>query len=87
MVDVVCIGSATVDNFVSMDEKFSEFKKGVKILATSYEIHSGGGATNAAAALSKLGLKIGVITKNKLRYFNDAKLIDLNLKGFDHFVE
>ena len=63
MVEVVCIGSATVDNFVSMNEKFSEFKKGVKILATSYEIHSGGGATNAAAALSKLGLKVGVITK------------------------
>ena len=29
--------------------------------------------------------KIGVITKNKLRYFDDDKQVNLSLKGFDHF--
>ena len=29
--------------------------------------------------------RIGVITKNKLRYFDNDKLINLSLKGFDHF--
>ena len=29
--------------------------------------------------------KIGVITKSKLRYFDNDKQVDLTLKGFDHF--
>jgi thiamine-monophosphate kinase len=29
--------------------------------------------------------KIGVITKNQLRYFDKDKLVNLSLKGFDHF--
>ena len=29
--------------------------------------------------------KIGVITKNQLRYFDNDKLVNLSLKGFDHF--
>ena len=29
--------------------------------------------------------KIGVITKSKLRYFDNDKLVNLSLKGFDHF--
>ena len=29
--------------------------------------------------------KIGIITKNKLRYFDDDRQVNLSLKGFDHF--
>ena len=29
--------------------------------------------------------KIGIITKNKLRYFDDDKQVNLSLTGFDHF--
>ncbi len=61
--EVVCIGSSTVDNFVSMQGSFSTIKRGVKILASDYMRHSGGGASNVAAALSKQGFKVGLITK------------------------
>ena len=31
--------------------------------------------------------KIGLITRNKLRYFDNNKKVDICLKGFDHFSE
>lgn len=80
MLDVVCVGSATVDNFVSMKGSFSKLKSGAKILAYEYEVHSGGGATNAAAALSSLGLKTGIICK--VGDDHDGDLILNELKKF-----
>lgn len=61
--EVLCIGSATVDTFLTVDSSFSSIHLGDKVLVKSIEMHSGGGATNAAAALRKLGLNTKVLTK------------------------
>ena len=61
--NVLCIGSATVDNFLVIGQPLSSVKIGDKILVNSSEIHSGGGATNSAAALAKMGLKVKMLTK------------------------
>ncbi|MEK6939196.1 MAG: carbohydrate kinase family protein [Nanoarchaeota archaeon] len=61
--DVLCIGSATVDTFLTIDQPFSSLKLGDKILVKSVNKRSGGGATNSAAALAKLGLKVKTATK------------------------
>ena len=61
--NVLCVGSATVDNFLTIDLPLSKIKIGDKVLVNSVETHSGGGATNSAAALTKLGLKVKVLAK------------------------
>ena len=61
--DVLCIGSATVDQFLTVKNSLKSIRLGDKILVSSREIHSGGGAANSAAALSKLGLKTKVLIK------------------------
>ena len=61
--DVLCIGSAAIDNFLIANQDLSRLKLGDKVLVVHQETHSGGGGTNAAAALSKLGLKVKLLTK------------------------
>ena len=61
--DVLCIGSAVVDHFLVMQEKFQEVKVGDKILIKDIEVHSGGGATNVAAGISRLGLRASILAK------------------------
>ncbi|HLC90893.1 MAG TPA: carbohydrate kinase family protein [Candidatus Nanoarchaeia archaeon] len=61
--DVLCIGSATVDRFFTITQPLQSVEIGDKILAKSLEIYTGGGATNSAVALAKLGLKVKVLTK------------------------
>lgn len=61
--DVLCIGSATMDHFLTIERPFSSFAPGGKILVKNWEQHSGGGGTNSAVALSRLGLKVKVLTK------------------------
>lgn len=61
--DVLCVGSATVDTFLSIEQPFSTLKLGDKVLVKSVNKSSGGGATNSAAALAKLGLKVKTATK------------------------
>ncbi|PIZ51154.1 hypothetical protein COY27_04600, partial [Candidatus Woesearchaeota archaeon CG_4_10_14_0_2_um_filter_33_13] len=61
--DVLCIGSAVVDHFLTIQERMEDVRLGDKILVKHVEVHSGGGATNSAAALSKLGLKVKMLTK------------------------
>ena len=60
---ILCVGSATLDQFLTIEQPLSKIKLGDKVLVKSLETHSGGGATNSAAALSKLGLKVKVLTK------------------------
>ncbi|MEK6899717.1 MAG: carbohydrate kinase family protein [Nanoarchaeota archaeon] len=78
--DVLCIGSATIDAFLSIDQRFSSLHMGDKILVTSLEKHTGGGATNSAAALSELGLKVKTLTK--LSHDHDADFIRKELKRY-----
>src|SRR5437870_53989 len=76
MYDAITVGSATVDVFART--KFSElikiidpkgetdllaFPSGSKILIDQLEFTTGGGGTNTAVALSRLGHKIGFIGK------------------------
>lgn len=63
MVDIITIGSATVDYFGSFDSKFRKVKSGDKVLLTDLEIHTGGGGTNSAVALSRLGFKVAYLGK------------------------
>lgn len=78
--DVLTIGSATVDHFLTIEQSFSSINPGDKILVTRQETHSGGGATNAAAALAKLGLKVKTLTK--LGNDHDAEFILRELKQY-----
>jgi sugar/nucleoside kinase (ribokinase family) len=71
--DVLCIGSATVDHFITTEQPLASLRLGDKVLIKSKEMHSGGGATNSAAALSKLGLKVKMLTK--LGHDHDAEFI------------
>ena len=76
MYDVITVGSATVDVFAKTH--FSElikiidpkgetdllaFPSGTKILIDDLEFTTGGGGTNTAVALSRLGHKVGFIGK------------------------
>ncbi len=71
--DVLCVGSATVDNFLTTEHLLSNIRLGDKILVKSLDRHSGGGATNAAAALSKMGLKVKMLSK--LGQDHDAEFV------------
>lgn len=76
MYDIITVGSSTVDVFAKT--KFSELIKimdsrgetdllayptGAKILIEDLNFTTGGGATNAAVALSRLGQKVACISK------------------------
>ncbi len=61
--DVLCVGSAVVDHFLITEEKLSEMKLGDKLLVRCMDLHTGGGAVNVAAGLSKLGQKVRILTK------------------------
>ncbi len=74
MFDVITVGSATVDVFISSKSKSIEFlhlKKreemcfpiGAKILIDYMHQDTGGGGTNCAVAFSRLGLKTGWVGK------------------------
>jgi sugar/nucleoside kinase (ribokinase family) len=61
--DVITIGSATVDVFASIDKKFSQVKKGDKILIKDLMFETGGGGVNSAVGLSRLRLKTAFLGK------------------------
>jgi len=91
MYDVITVGSSTVDVFAKT--KFSELIKiidskketdllayptGSKILIEKLEFTTGGGATNTAVALSRLGHKVACISK--MGYGANAEKIKRHLK-------
>ncbi len=78
--DVLCVGSATVDTFLTIEQPFSSINIGDKVLATRIEKHSGGGATNSVAALSKLGFTVKMLTK--LGNDHDAGFILQDLRRY-----
>lgn len=73
--DIVAIGSATVDQFAETDseliqietptmkEKLIAFPLGSKILINELELSVGGGGTNCAVCLARLGLKTAFLGK------------------------
>ncbi|MFH0701630.1 MAG: carbohydrate kinase family protein [Candidatus Woesearchaeota archaeon] len=81
--DVLCIGSVTLDTFLKVERSLAKIKLGDKVLVSSLEKHSGGGATNAAVALTKFGLKARILTK--LGRDHDGEFIQKELR--QHKVE
>jgi len=76
MYDVITVGSATIDVFVYTDrsesisiktkdgkEDFISYPVGSKLIINSLDFSTGGGGTNAAVAISRMGLKVGYIGK------------------------
>jgi len=63
MFDVICMGSATIDLFVNINQKFKECDAGEKVLIGDLDHKTGGGGTNSAVSLSRLGLKTAYLGK------------------------
>jgi sugar/nucleoside kinase (ribokinase family) len=61
MFDVICVGSCTIDCFVKLPVELSKIKKGSKVLIDDIHLVTGGGGTNVAVGLSRLGLDTGFI--------------------------
>ncbi len=78
--DVLCVGSATIDTFLTVNHSIKKIRLGDKVLVNSIEKHSGGGATNSAVALAKLGLKVKILTK--LGQDNDGEFIEKELQTY-----
>ena len=87
MYDVITVGSATVDVFAKtkfselikiMDSKgetdFLAYPTGSKILIEDLEFTTGGGATNTAVALARLGHKVACISKTGVKG-NSEKIV------------
>ncbi|MFA6461223.1 MAG: carbohydrate kinase family protein [Candidatus Woesearchaeota archaeon] len=81
--DVLCIGSATLDTFLTVEMPLRKIKLGDKVLVKEIETHSGGGASNAAISLIKFGLKVRILTK--LGQDHNAEFIIKELQ--QHHVE
>ncbi len=77
---VLCIGSATVDHFLKVETPFSQVHLGDKIKTSELVTFSGGGATNAGAALAKLGVKTKILTK--LGKDHAADIVEKELRQF-----
>lgn len=63
MFDVICLGSATIDIFLTIHQRLKSVSYGSKVLVKDLEMFTGGGGTNAAVALSRLGLNVGFLGK------------------------
>ena len=89
MYDVITMGSATVDVFTMVDSELIMIKTskkereyvaypvGSKVLINNILYETGGGATNVAVSLSKLGLKVACVSK--LGSGTNSKIIKKNL--------
>ena len=84
--DGLCIGSASVDHFLHLEQPISSIRAGDKILVKGLESHSGGGASNAAAGLSKLGLKVRTLVKLGMDHEADYVLKDLKNRGIKNIT-
>lgn len=78
MFDVICVGSATMDHFLTVHQKLKSVTYGSKVLVKKLETHTGGGGSNAAAALSRLNLKTAYL--GKLSNDHNAKTIETEFK-------
>ncbi|MBW2996570.1 carbohydrate kinase family protein [Candidatus Woesearchaeota archaeon] len=63
MFDVICIGSATVDVFADISQKFKNINLGDKVLIENLSIQTGGGGVNPAIGLRRMGLRTAFLGK------------------------
>ena len=85
MFDIITLGSATVDCFIDTGNKIFNPKRktikfpfGSKILIDKLYFYTGGGGTNSAVALSRLGFKVAFI--GKIGSGDNSKFIIADLK-------
>ena len=87
MFDVITFGSATNDIFLKVGKNM-RLIAGRKILVDDLQIHSGGGGTNVACALSHLGLKTAYVGRVGDDDFGKRVFADLKkFKVETRFVE
>jgi len=90
MFDVVVVGGATMDCFIDTGKnlfkpgKKSVFPFGSKILLQDVKFFSGGGATNIAVGLSRMGMKVGCCCKVGKDPHGKAIIHDLEAENVDH---
>ena len=100
MFDVICVGSSTVDVFAKtkyselikiVDHKGEEdllaYPTGSKILMEELDFTTGGGGTNVAVSLTKLGIKasyLGCMGKdtNAVLVMDALKKFKVEVQGF-----
>lgn len=85
--DVICVGSATIDCFVNLPVDFKNIKHGSKLIINDINLLTGGGASNVAVGLRRLGLKTGYI--GEVGDDHSAHIIrsDLEKEGVDFLVK
>tara|TARA_Y100000294_G_scaffold44656_1_gene41251 strand:- start:1231 stop:2322 length:1092 start_codon:yes stop_codon:yes gene_type:complete len=92
MYDVITIGSATIDTFVKTE--FCDMVKqkgkdcvtypvGAKILVDELILTTGGGGTNAAVSLARLGHKVAFLGKMGLKYNSNMLVSELKKEKID----
>jgi sugar/nucleoside kinase (ribokinase family) len=59
--DVICVGSAAIDCFVTIPIDFKDIKHGSKVLIEDMKLFTGGGGSNVAVGLARLGIHSGFI--------------------------
>lgn len=93
MYDIICVGSSTIDLYVKpessqvlYDKRKKEhisFPVGGKILVEEIEFSTGGGGTNAAVSLARLGFKVAYLGKMGLGGYSATILQNLSKEGID----
>jgi sugar/nucleoside kinase (ribokinase family) len=99
MYDVITLGSNTIDAFVYSDreesiriktingeESFISYPQGSKLLINELDFFTGGGGTNAAVCISRMGLKVAYIGKvgndsNGIRILDELKKENVDFLG------
>jgi len=93
--DFVCIGSASIDHFAETDselikiqtrtttEELIAYPLGSKLLINKLNITTGGGGTNSAVALSRLGLNTAFLGKVGEDSNGDVIIQSLEAEGVD----
>lgn len=93
MYDVICVGSSTIDLYVKPEssqilydkskKEHISFPVGGKILLEEIEFSTGGGGTNAAVSLARLGFNVAYLGKMGLDDYSSAILQNLKKEGID----
>lgn len=88
MYDCISIGSSLVDIFISSKDLETNRKKDQQILTygdkldlTDFHIYTGGGGSNTAVALARLGYKAAVISETGQDEFSDLIVRDFEREG------
>jgi len=63
MLDAVTIGSATVDVFGVISQRFKQIQLGDKVLIEKLDFETGGGGVNSAVSLARMGLRTAFLGK------------------------